>query len=509
MSIILNIPQKQQPYTPLQYISVVMGAVATTTEPSYVASYLDYYVNNSVNNFVSEGTNSGLLTDTTPVTVIATPLAGVNRKMTFLSVSNTDSVANQIIVSMNTVTGAQNTGGTSQTLTIQLFSIILQPGYTLTYNEDGFQVFDINGVLQTGNTTNPNMQIESEGTLLPPRAYLNFFSGLLAQDNPLYNRTDVYPQISGGGGSGSVTSFSAGTANPFFTTSVANPNTTPALSFNINTANSWQLLGNLSGTNGQPPSYVQPNLSTFQFLGQLPVQSGGTGQGLFTQYAVILGNGTGALSTVSGLGTATYVLTSNGAGAAPTWQPASGGVTGSGTQYQVPLWSSSSALTGLTNGSSGTILQSNGTGANPSWVSALANGTTATTQSAGDNSTKIATTAYVNAAVPSTTPQTLTDSAAITWNIASGGNAYLLFTSAVGATRTLTISNPVAGQTYVLEVQQAATGGQAMTFTGITVIVAGAGGGAVTLSVANNAIDVINFYYNGSKFLVTYAVSFT
>jgi hypothetical protein len=36
-------------------------------------------------------------------------------------------------------------------------------------------------------------------------------------------------------GIGTVTSFSAGTANPFFTTSVATPATTPALTFNINT----------------------------------------------------------------------------------------------------------------------------------------------------------------------------------------------------------------------------------------------------------------------------------
>lgn len=195
-----------------------------------------------------------------------------------------------------------------------------------------------------------------------------------------------------------------------------------------------------------------------------------------------------------------------------SWVFSSGGggsVTGSGAQYQLALWTSASNLSGLTNGSAGTILQSNGTGANPSWVTALHNGTTATTQAAGDNSTNVATTAYVNAAVPSTTPQTLTDSSAITWNINSGINAYLLLTTAVGSTRTLTISNPAAGQNYTLEIQQASTGGQALTFTGITVKAAGAGGGAVVLSTANSAIDVINFYYTGSVFLVTYAVSFT
>ena len=41
--------------------------------------------------------------------------------------------------------------------------------------------------------------------------------------------------VSGGGGSGTVTSFSSGNLSPLFTTSVATPTTTPALSFSLNT----------------------------------------------------------------------------------------------------------------------------------------------------------------------------------------------------------------------------------------------------------------------------------
>ena len=41
----------------------------------------------------------------------------------------------------------------------------------------------------------------------------------------------------GGGGGGSVTSFSSGNLSPLFTTSVATPTTTPALSFSLNTQN--------------------------------------------------------------------------------------------------------------------------------------------------------------------------------------------------------------------------------------------------------------------------------
>jgi len=53
-----------------------------------------------------------------------------------------------------------------------------------------------------------------------------------------------------------------------------------------------------------------------------PVIEGGTGDTSFTAYAVITGGttATGALQTVSGVGSANQVLTSNGAGQLPTWQ---------------------------------------------------------------------------------------------------------------------------------------------------------------------------------------------
>jgi hypothetical protein len=47
--------------------------------------------------------------------------------------------------------------------------------------------------------------------------------------------------------------------------------------------------------------------------------------GALTQYAVIIGNGADDAMALASLGTAGQVLTSNGAGAAPTWQAAGGG----------------------------------------------------------------------------------------------------------------------------------------------------------------------------------------
>jgi len=73
--------------------------------------------------------------------------------------------------------------------------------------------------------------------------------------------------------------------------------------------------------------------------GTLTVARGGTGVVSTTAYAVLAGGttATGALQSVSGVGTSGEVLTSNGAGALPTWQAASGGgsfsaVTVTGTQ---------------------------------------------------------------------------------------------------------------------------------------------------------------------------------
>jgi hypothetical protein len=59
----------------------------------------------------------------------------------------------------------------------------------------------------------------------------------------------------------------------------------------------------------------------------LPVSKGGTGDITLTAYAVLTGGitPTGALQQVSGLGTAGQILTSNGAGALPTWQALGGG----------------------------------------------------------------------------------------------------------------------------------------------------------------------------------------
>jgi hypothetical protein len=72
-------------------------------------------------------------------------------------------------------------------------------------------------------------------------------------------------------------------------------------------------------------SFAQTTLTT-DVTGTLPVANGGTGVASATAYALLAGGttSTGAFQSLAGLGTAGQVLTSNGAGALPTFQTSSG-----------------------------------------------------------------------------------------------------------------------------------------------------------------------------------------
>jgi hypothetical protein len=103
-------------------------------------------------------------------------------------------------------------------------------------------------------------------------------------------------------------------------------------------------------------------------------------------------------------------------------------------------------------------------------------------------------------AVTANSPTSLTDASTVTWNL---GNAYMnaswTFTVHSGS-RTLDITNPVAGGTYILRLVQDGTGGEGLTLgTGCTWKVSNGGSGAVTLSTSANAIDILSFYYDGTN----------
>lgn len=92
----------------------------------------------------------------------------------------------------------------------------------------------------------------------------------------------------------------------------------------------------------------------------LSVPQGGTFKSSFTPFSIITGGttSTGALQTVSGVGTSTQVLTSNGPGALPTWQAAG---TASPLTTKGDLYTYSTVNARLPVGSDGQILSSDST----------------------------------------------------------------------------------------------------------------------------------------------------
>jgi hypothetical protein len=81
-----------------------------------------------------------------------------------------------------------------------------------------------------------------------------------------YNSQDYTPPVLyvtgigpiGAGGAGTVTSFSAGNLSPLFTTSVANPTTTPALSFTLDNFLADSIFGNFTGSSAAPSTQAIP-----------------------------------------------------------------------------------------------------------------------------------------------------------------------------------------------------------------------------------------------------------
>lgn len=137
-------------------------------------------------------------------------------------------------------------------------------------------------------------------------------------------------------------------------------------------------------------------------------------------------------------------------------------------------------------------------------TNSLPGGWKTTTQGAGSNDTFLATDAYADGAVSRavcTAYSALTDGAAVAWNTNSHfcSDASLLFTVHTGS-RTLNVSNLVAGGHYRLRLTQDATGGVGLTLgSGCTWKVAGGGSGSVTLTNSANAIDVLVFDYDGTN----------
>lgn len=103
---------------------------------------------------------------------------------------------------------------------------------------------------------------------------------------------------------------------------------------------------------------------TVSLIVPVVVNLGGTGVTTIPAYSVICGGvtGTSAVQTVSGLGTAGQVLTSNGAGVLPTWQPsASSGTVNPGLVNQLAWYDATGdVVSGLGTSANGVLVTSAG-----------------------------------------------------------------------------------------------------------------------------------------------------
>ena len=206
-----------------------------------------------------------------------------------------------------------------------------------------------------------------------------------------------------------------------------------------------------------------------------------------------------------------------------TIQLGADGVTVSGSTAITNVRTSGSLTAGAvtypnTNGTAGQVLTANNNG-NASWttiasvadastmtgtVAITKGGTGATTATAALTNLGAAPlasptfTGAVTAPIYASAPQALTFGSPISWNPANGLNASVTLTG----NGTLSFSSPpTAGAYGTLVVTQDGTGSRTLTLPSVTNKVLGsATTTAIALSTAANAIDIVNFYYDGSNY---------
>ena len=175
---------------------------------------------------------------------------------------------------------------------------------------------------------------------------------------------------------------SAGAASPVWTTATYPATAGSSGNFMQSNGTNWTsaapgALTRTDDTNvtltlgGTPTTALMTAVSmTLGWTGQLSVSRGGTGLASATAYAVLCGGTTSTdpFQSVASVGTSGHVLTSNGAGALPTFQAATGtGTVNSGTANQLAYYAGTgTAVSGLSTTSSAYLISS--AGGVPTWV---------------------------------------------------------------------------------------------------------------------------------------------
>jgi len=172
----------------------------------------------------------------------------------------------------------------------------------------------------------------------------------------------IWGACGAGGGSGTVTSFSAGNLSPIFTTSVATATTTPTLSFSLSNAAAHTFFGNNTGVsaapafssigNGDLPGSGAVTVNTSSPLGGGGSVSLGNSLTLTCSTCLTSVTAHNLLSATHGDTTAHTVVRGDiiaGIGASPSWTAVAKGGTNT-----YPKWNSSGDVVASTNPASGT-----------------------------------------------------------------------------------------------------------------------------------------------------------
>ncbi len=120
----------------------------------------------------------------------------------------------------------------------------------------------------------------------------------------------------------------------------------------------------------------------------------------------------------------------------------------------------------------------------------------------GSNAVTIGAAKVAPSMMKASTYDAQTDGATITWAIGSVLNANASVT--LGGNRTLNITGPVIGGSYVLKITQDGTGSRTLALgTGCTWKVVNGGAGAITPTTTAGAIDLLIFTYDGTNCFAT------